>query len=176
MKVCGLQQPNGLPVDGGACDQAVVTACRMPRLTLSCTCQCVHPPEAGVVAGAVRIRARVAQADKQFDHAENYGLQNIRACRAKAKRPTESGPFQLCTSAQSVESTSCSVFALGTVQQPGSGSSELRRLLRQLEPPRTTDHAGCSCRASQHVTPLGRADVVQRAATCPSSGRSGPQR
>ncbi len=62
-----LQQPDGVPGDGGAGDAPVVTLVEHGH-HLEFARECLGPPEPGVVAGGFVFRARVAQADKKFNH------------------------------------------------------------------------------------------------------------
>ena len=64
----GLQQPDGLALYRGAGHQSEIAALQL-QAHAQLTRQTIYPPETGVVACVFVIRARIAQAHQQFDHA-----------------------------------------------------------------------------------------------------------
>ena len=63
----GLEQPDRLTFEIAAPGNAEIAAFRV-QVDLEFACDRLQPPETGVVTGILVFRARVAQADQQFEH------------------------------------------------------------------------------------------------------------
>ena len=131
-----LQQPQGVALQRGAGHPAVVVFIRL-QLNLQLLGQLIDPPEPRVVAGVFVFSARVAQADKQFDH--GGGLSGASKGPLNTSRHQKS-PHQRALQGQRRRITSClCLWQVLLVRQ------RLRERLLQPPTPRSPTR-GCFCR------------------------------